>query len=272
MRQGPRTGALAHRRASLTLTLVYYSAAGWRPGIETEGCFALLPLKLGRLMQRHMPAPSARSPDRAPPLIRFHKPFRVLCQFSRAGEKACLADHIPVPDVYPAGRLDYDSEGLLLLTSDGRLAQRITDPRHKLPKTYLVQVEGRPEAAALAALRAGVCLKDGPTRPAEISAIDEPTLWPRQPPVRTRATIPTSWLRLVIREGRNRQVRRMCAHIGHPCLRLIRAAIGPWSITGLEPGAWCWETHPLNDPADARPRPARQRPPRHRDNGGRSRR
>lgn len=172
-------------------------------------------------------------------LILFNKPYGVLCQFSADGsDKPTLAAHIKVPGVYPAGRLDTDSEGLLLLTDDGRLQARIADPKFKLPKTYLVQVEGEPDAAALAALRAGVRLKDGVTRPAEAELIPSPPLWPRDPPVRFRKTVPDSWLSLTLREGRNRQVRRMTAAVGHPTLRLIRCRIGDWSLEELAPGEW----------------------------------
>lgn len=174
-------------------------------------------------------------------LIAFNKPYDVLSQFTdrnAATTRATLSDYLDLPNVYPAGRLDRDSEGLLLLTDDGRLQARIADPKFKLPKTYLVQVEREPDAAALAALRRGVMLKDGPTRPAEIERIDDPALWPRVPPIRVRATIPDCWLRLTIREGRNRQVRRMTAAVGHPTLRLIRWRIGDWTLDGLAPGAW----------------------------------
>ena len=171
-------------------------------------------------------------------LILFNKPYGVLCQFSADGsDKPTLAAHFKVPGVYPAGRLDTDSEGLLLLTDDGRLQARIADPRYKLAKTYLVQVEGEPGADALAALR-GVRLKDGLTRPAEAEAIPAPALWPRDPPVRFRKTVPDSWIRLTIREGRNRQVRRMTAAVGHPTLRLVRWQVGDWSLDGLGPGEW----------------------------------
>lgn len=170
-------------------------------------------------------------------LIAFHKPFQVLCQFSPEGDKTTLKAFVDVPGVYPAGRLDYDSEGLLLLTDDGRLQARIADPKHKLPKTYWVQVEGLIDEAALAQLRAGVMLKDGLTLPAQAQAMSEPpNLWPRHPPVRYRAAIPTSWLQLTIREGRNRQVRRMTAAVGFPTLRLIRHAVGEWTLDGLAPG------------------------------------
>ncbi len=149
-----------------------------------------------------------------------------------------LADFIDIPGIYPAGRLDADSEGLLLLTDDGRLQARIADPKFKLPKTYLVQVEGYPDEAALAALRAGVMLNDGITRPASVTRIDPPDLWPRDPPIRVRRTVADSWLRLTIREGRNRQVRRMTAAVGHPTLRLVRWAVGKWDVSGLDAGAW----------------------------------
>lgn len=174
-------------------------------------------------------------------LIRFNKPFGVLSQFTDRSvpeARATLSDFIAVPGVYPAGRLDRDSEGLLLLTDDGALQARIADPRFKLPKTYLVQVEGVPDAAALAALRRGVDLKDGRTRPAEAAAIDPPALWPRDPPVRYRKSVPDTWLSLTITEGRNRQVRRMTAAVGHPTLRLVRWRIGDWTLDGLAPGEW----------------------------------
>lgn len=170
-------------------------------------------------------------------LILFNKPYDVLCQFTDEGSgRPTLADFIRVPGVYPAGRLDRDSEGLLLLTDDGRLQARIADPRFKLPKCYLVQIEGDVTDAALASLRRGVLLKDGMTRPAEAERIAAPTLWPRDPPVRFRKTVPDCWIRLTIREGRNRQVRRMTAAIGHPTLRLVRWSIGDWTLDGVAPG------------------------------------
>lgn len=175
--------------------------------------------------------------------IRFNKPFDVLPQFTdrSAGEhrRRTLADFIDLPGVYPCGRLDRDSEGLMLLTDNGRLQARISDPRHKLDKSYWVQVEGVPDAAALAALRDGVDLKEGRTRPARARAIPEPPgLWPRTPPIRVRKTVPDSWIELTLREGRNRQVRRMTAAVGHPTLRLIRWRIGDWALDGLPPGSW----------------------------------
>jgi 23S rRNA pseudouridine2457 synthase len=176
-----------------------------------------------------------------PRLIAFNKPYGVLCQFTdeRAGTpRPTLADYIDVPGVYPAGRLDFDSEGLVLLTGDGRLQARIADPRFKLAKAYLVQVEGDVGADALAALRRGVMLKDGMTLPAEVERIAPPDLWPRTPPIRVRQSIPDCWLKLTIREGRNRQVRRMTAAVGHPTLRLVRWAIGEWTVDGLDVGMW----------------------------------
>lgn len=174
-------------------------------------------------------------------LILFNKPMNVLSQFTDRGsptERQTLSDFIPVPGVYPAGRLDRDSEGLLLLTDDGRLQARIADPKFKLPKTYLVQVEGEIDDAALSRLRAGVLLNDGPTRPALAEAIPPPDLWPRDPPVRYRKSVPDSWLRLSIREGRNRQVRRMTAAVGFPTLRLVRWSVGDWNLQGLASGQW----------------------------------
>lgn len=172
-------------------------------------------------------------------LIALNKPFGVVCQFSPDGLHPTLADHVEVPGVYPAGRLDTDSEGLLLLTDDGALQHRITDPRHKLVKTYRVQVEREPDEAALQRMRQGLQLKDGPTRPCGVRRIDEPAgLWVRTPPVRHRLSVPTCWLEIELSEGRNRQVRRMTAAIGHPTLRLIRVAIGPWRLGMLQPGDW----------------------------------
>ena len=171
-------------------------------------------------------------------LILLNKPFQVLSQFSDDQGRRTLRECVPVPGVYPAGRLDWDSEGLLLLTDDGALQARISDPRFKLPKTYLVQVEGKPGGQELQKLRQGITLKDGPTRPAKVELIEPPALWPRNPPVRSRKTVPDSWLKLTIDEGRNRQVRRMTAAVGYPTLRLVRIAIGPITLEGLEPGQW----------------------------------
>ncbi|PIV14766.1 MAG: pseudouridine synthase [Gallionellales bacterium CG03_land_8_20_14_0_80_55_15] len=172
-------------------------------------------------------------------ILLFNKPFGVICQFSRDGLHPTLADYIPVPEFYPAGRLDTDSEGLLVLTDDGPLQHRITDPKHKLPKTYWVQVEGVPDEVALGQLRRGVSLKDGVTLPADVRLMDTPLmLWPRNPPIRERLAIPTRWLELTIREGKNRQVRRMTAAVGFPTLRLIRYRIGEWTLDKLEPGQW----------------------------------
>ncbi|GAB3679603.1 pseudouridine synthase [Salinisphaera aquimarina] len=173
-----------------------------------------------------------------PRLIAFNKPFKVLTQFTDADNRATLKDFIDVPGVYPAGRLDRDSEGLLLLTNDGGLQARITDPKHKLAKTYWVQVDGEPGERQLEQLRAGPTLKDGPTRPADIEVIAEPALWLRNPPVRYRKSVPTTWLAITIREGRNRQVRRMTAAVGLPTLRLVRVAIGDWELGALQPGEW----------------------------------
>lgn len=174
-------------------------------------------------------------------LILFNKPFDVLSQFTDRGsptQRATLSDFIDVPGVYPAGRLDRDSEGLLLLCDDGRLQAQIADPRFKMAKTYLVQVEGEPDERALEHLRKGLLLKDGMTAPACVERLVEPDLWPRNPPIRTRKSIPVCWLRITIRQGRNRQVRRMTAAVGHPTLRLVRWSVGEWDLTGLAPGQW----------------------------------
>lgn len=169
-------------------------------------------------------------------LIRFNKPFQTHCQFS--GEAETLAKYIQIPDIYPAGRLDKDSEGLVLLTDDGKLQARISDPKHKLPKTYWVQVENIPDKDALRKLRRGIVIDNKKTLPAEVRLIDNPVVWDRHPPIRERKNIPTQWLELIIKEGRNRQVRRMTAAVKHPTLRLIRVAIGPWTINNLQPGQW----------------------------------
>lgn len=171
-------------------------------------------------------------------LVLFNKPYGVLSQFSGAEPRETLAHFIPLPGVYPAGRLDKDSEGLLLLTDDGRLQHRISHPRHKAWKTYWIQVEGEPSPEQIERLRAGVTLKDGPTRPARVRAIPEPALWPRDPPVRFRRAIPTAWIEIAIHEGRNRQVRRMSAAVGLPTLRLVRMAVGEWRLDGLAPGEY----------------------------------
>ena len=176
-------------------------------------------------------------------LIALNKPYLVHCKFTDDEGRPTLAQFGLPPRVYVAGRLDHDSEGLLLLTDDGKLNQRLTDPRWKAPKTYYVQVEGTPTEDALDRLRRGVELKDGLTLPAEAKRLDEPAwLWPRTPPIRVRKTVPDAWIELVIREGRNRQVRRMTAAVGLPTLRLVRAAIGPYRLAGLAPGEWRTET------------------------------
>lgn len=176
-----------------------------------------------------------------PRTIIFYKPYRVLTSFTDPEDKdrVTAGDFVPVPGVYAAGRLDYDSEGLLLLTSDGKLAHRITHPRYKLPKTYLVQVENIPNQSALAQLRRGVIIQGKITRPANAELLStEPELFPRNPPIRYRQNVPTAWLKITLREGRKRQVRRMTAAVGHPTLRLIRMAIGPLSLGNLAPGEW----------------------------------
>lgn len=177
----------------------------------------------------------------------LNKPYGVICQFTPSGGHATLKDFVAVPHVYPAGRLDTDSEGLVVLTDDGKVQALVSDPRHKLPKLYLVQVEGEASAQALAALSSGVELNDGMTRPASARRIDEPAgLWPRDPPIRVRRNIPTSWIELEISEGRNRQVRRMTAAVGLPALRLVRWRVGPWSVEGISPGEWREVENPGN--------------------------
>lgn len=173
-----------------------------------------------------------------PRVILLNKPFRVLCQFTDDRGRRTLADFVPVPDVYAAGRLDYDSEGLLVLADDGKLQRRIAHPKAKLPKTYWAQVEGEPTPEAVERLRRGVKLKDGPTRPARARLLADPPVWRRDPPIRYRKNVPTQWIELTLTEGRNRQVRRMTAAVGHPTLRLIRVAVGPWRLDGLKPGEW----------------------------------
>ena len=173
-----------------------------------------------------------------PAIILFNKPFQVLCQFTDTSGRSTLADYIPLPDLYPAGRLDYDSEGLVLLTDAGWLQHLISHPKHKLTKVYWVQVEGIPDETALKHLRQGVDLKEGRTLPAGVRRIELPEVWPRNPPIRMRKTVPDSWLEVAITEGKNRQVRRMTAVIGYPTLRLIRVAIGPWELGSLKPGEW----------------------------------
>lgn len=182
-------------------------------------------------------------------LLLFNKPYRVMCQFTDPSGRNTLADWIDIPGVYPAGRLDFDSEGLVVLTDDGRLQARIASPSSGMEKSYLVQVEGVPEEAALQRLRSGIRIAGRTTRPASASIIDAPAdLWPRNPPIRFRKSVADSWIEVTLREGRNRQVRRMTAAIGHPTLRLIRWRIGPWDISGLDPGQWREVTGAVSGP------------------------
>jgi 23S rRNA pseudouridine2457 synthase len=171
-------------------------------------------------------------------LLLFNKPYRVLCKFTDARGRPTLADYVPVPDVYPAGRLDYDSEGLVLLTNAGTVQHWISHPRYALQKTYWVQVERIPDQAALRQLVTGVPLKEGMTKPAQVKRMEPPQVWPRHPPIRERKSVPTAWIALTITEGRNRQVRRMTAAVGYPTLRLIRWSVGPWSLGSLQPGEY----------------------------------
>jgi len=189
------------------------------------------------MTRRPRPGPLQRAAAEAR-IILLNKPFNVLCQFTDPGGRATLSDYLSIPQVYAAGRLDYDSEGLVLLTDSGPVQHRIADPRAKLPKTYWVQVEGVPSPEAIRELSSGVQLKDGMTKPAQVALLEEPDIWLRTPPIRERSLIPTSWLSLTITEGKNRQVRRMTAAVGLPTLRLIRYAIGPWHLESLAPGEW----------------------------------
>lgn len=194
-------------------------------------------------------------------LILVNKPYDMLCQFTDGEGRRTLADVVPVKGVYPAGRLDRDSEGLVVLTDDGRLQARIADPKHKMEKTYLAQVEGAPSDSQIEALCRGVELKDGPTLPANAQLISEPDwLWPRIPPIRERKSVPDAWIELTIREGRNRQVRRMCAAVGLPCLRLIRWRVGDWTLEGIAPDGWRDVPLPAQTATEARPKPKQKAP------------
>lgn len=198
-------------------------------------------------------------------VILLNKPYGVICQFTPSGNHPTLKDVVPIAEVYPAGRLDTDSEGLVVLTDDGDLQHRITDPRHKLPKSYFVEVEGAPADAALAPLRKGIQLSDYRALPAEVALVAPPDwLWPRVPPVRFRQNIPTTWLKITIREGRNRQVRRMTAAAGFPTLRLIRHSVGPWTLADIAPGAWKIADASIPGYAPSTAVPARPRQPRNR--------
>ena len=183
--------------------------------------------------------PRDKSPH-APSVLLLNKPYGVLCQFTGDGARRTLRDYVSVPGVYPAGRLDADSEGLVVLTADGALQARITDPRHKMRKTYWAEVEGVPTPAQIEALARGVVLPDGPTRPAHVRAMPAPAVWPRDPPIRVRRAIPTAWLEISLAEGRNRQVRRMTAAVGLPTLRLIRWSVGRWTLADIAPGESRW--------------------------------
>ena len=198
-----------------------------------------------------------------PRLILFNKPFNCLSQFTDQSGRTTLKDYLPIPDVYPAGRLDNDSEGLLLLTDDGSVQAQISNPKYKVEKTYWAQVEGRPNNDALQALRNGITLKDGPTKPAKVSLFNkEPELWDRNPPIRQRNNDVTSWIEIKISEGRNRQVRRMTAHIGHPTLRLVRVQIGSWSLGDLQPGEYSQLTVEALKKTIPRSQPYRKRKPK----------
>lgn len=191
----------------------------------------------GRRARPKRPSPAPEDASKPIRIVLLNKPFQVMSQFTRPENgRATLADFISEPGIYPAGRLDYDSEGLILLCGDGRLQARISQPRFKMAKTYLIQVDGEIDQQAIERLRAGISLKDGPARAVSAEKIDPPELWPRDPPVRYRAQIPTSWIRLTIDEGRNRQVRRMTAAVDFPTLRLVRERIGPWQLDALQPG------------------------------------
>lgn len=205
-------------------------------------------------------------------IILFNKPFGVLSQFTSEENRPTLKEYIKIPHVYPAGRLDHDSEGLLLLTDDGQVQHHIAHPSHKLPKTYWVQVEGAPNSYALTKLRQGVELNDGMTQPAEARLIASPKLWERDPPIRSRQNIPTQWIEIVISEGKNRQIRRMTAAVGHPTLRLVRVKIGNWTLEGIEPGKYKVETInlPANAPGARATRPGNNRPTQNRNTSQRT--